>query len=303
MLIQASRFTSLGLSAVLGGLVAVSACDSGGDGARGDDGGSSNNAGSNNAGSNNAGSNNAGSSNAGSANGGTGGGTGQMPTACPGVVPPSTAITDFEGEPVAAGMFEWGSAEQGTMDFWGGTFNYPAALAPSFDGGAMSVSGEVTEYAGLGLYVQNCADASSFDGIRFTISGTPPAGEKVRFAVQTNTNEWATGVKGECLAPDAQKFINCVHPSVAIDVTEEPTTVEVTWDQLGMGKPAANATTDGSDVIGLQWILPWTETHMPYEMTLTIDDIELIGEGGGAGGSGAGGGANDPGMAGAAGGQ
>jgi hypothetical protein len=115
-------------------------------------------------------------------------------------------------------------------------------------------------------------------------------------------------MKGSCLAPDAQKFIACVHPSAAIDVTDEFTTVELTWDQLGMGKPAVNATTDGSDVIGLQWIIPWAEMHEDYEISVTIDDVEFIGEGGGAGGAGAGGAGaggagNDPGMAGMGGGE
>jgi hypothetical protein len=201
------------------------------------------------------------------------------------------------------GKYEWGSTEQGTMDFWGGTFNYPEGLALAFDGGEMTAAGMITEYAGLGLYMQNCADASSFEGVRFKIKGNPPGEEKIRFAVQTNVNEWATGIKGSCLAPEAQKFINCVHPSVAIDVTAEFTTVEVTWDELGMGKPATAATTDGSDVIGLQWILPWSEMHDDYEISVTIDDVEFIGEGGGMGGAGAGGGASDPMMGGAGGGE
>jgi hypothetical protein len=162
--------------------------------------------------------------------------------------------------------------------------------------GAMTAAGNVTEYAGFGLYVQNCANASSFEGVRFTISGNPPAGEAIRFAVQTNKNEWATGIKGSCLAPDAQKFIDCVHPSAAIEVTETPTTVEVTWAELGMGKPAADATTDGSDVIGLQWILPWAMAHAPYDVSVSVDDVEFIGEGGGMGGAG-----NEPGMGGAGG--
>lgn len=303
MLNPASKFMGLGF-ALLCGAVTVVACDSGGDGGNGNEGATGNNGGKNSGGMNtggSAGSTSAGNTNAGNTSGGTGGGTSQMPVECPGVVPPDAAIADFEGA-LNMGKYEWGSTEQGTMDFWGGTFNYPAALELAFDGGVMTAAGSITEYAGIGLYMQNCADASSFEGIRFTISGNPPADEKIKFAVQTNTNEWATGMKGSCLAPDAQKFINCVHPSVAIDVTEEPTTVEVTWAQLGMGKPAAAATTDGSDVIGLQWILPWTETHEDYEISVTIDDVEFIGEGGGMGGSGAGGGASDP-MAGAGGGE
>jgi hypothetical protein len=305
MLTQASKFTGVGLFAVLSGLIAVSACDSGGDGGRGSDGGTTSNAGTNTAGSNNAGTNNAGSSNggmnnAGSSTGGSGGG--QMVTACPGVVPPSAMIADFEMAPAAGAMYMWGSTEMGTTDFWGGAFNYPAAVTVTVADGTMTAAGNVAEFAGFGLYVQNCADASSFQGVRFTISGNPPM-SKMSFAVQTNTNEWATGVKGACLAPMAMQYTACVHPSFAIDVTDTPTTVEVLWTDLGAGKPAANATTDGSDVIGLQWILPWAAAMTAYDVSVTIDDVEFIGEGGGSGGAGSGGAGNDPGTAGAAGGQ
>jgi hypothetical protein len=302
MLNQASKFTGLGLFALMCGGVAVSACDSGGD--NGGDGGTSSgatsNAGTNNAGTNNAGTNNGGTSSGGSSTGGSAGG-GQVVTACAGVEPPSPAITDFEMAPAAGAMYMWGSPAMGTDDFWGGAFNYPAAVALTVADGSMTAAGNVAEFAGFGLYVQNCADASSFQGVRFTISGDPPMG-KMRFAVQTNTNEWATGVKGACLAPMAMQFIACVHPSVEIDVTDMPTTVEVLWADLGAGKPAAAATTDGADVIGLQWILPWVANMTAYDVNVTIDDVEFIGEGGGAGGAGAGGGGNDP-MAGAAGGQ
>jgi hypothetical protein len=227
----------------------------------------------------------------------------QVVTACPGVEPGSPLIADFDAG-ATAGKYEWGSADQGTMDFWGGTFNYPAALEVTFADGAMTAAGHVAEYAGFGLYVQNCADASAYEGVRFKIKGNPPMG-KLSFAVQTNKNEWATGTKGSCLAPDAQKFINCVHPSIALTITEEFTTVDVKWADLKGGKPAADAVTDGSDVIGLQFILPWMEKGTAYDASVTIDDVEFIGEGAGgsgAGGAGSGGAGNEP-VAGAGGAQ
>ena len=281
MLNSASRFTGLGLAALFGGVVVVSACDSGGDDgdARGGSNSGGSSAGMTTGGTPGAGTTGAGTSNAGTTSAGTGGSTAQVVTECPGVVPMGPAIADFEMAPAAGGKYEWGSTEQGTTDFWGGTFNYPVGLELTFVDGAMTAAGNVTEYAGFGLYVQNCADASSFQGVRFKIKGNPPANEPIRFAVQTNKNEWATGTKGSCLAPDAQKFINCVHPSVVVaDVTDADfITVDVTWADLGMGKPAADATTDGADVIGLQWIIPWAEKHAAYDISVTIDDVELIG--------------------------
>jgi hypothetical protein len=303
MLSQASKVTGIGLLALVCGALLVPACGSGGS----DDEPTAGSGGSGTGGSagSSTGGNSAGTAAGGTAGatGGSGGSTMQVVTACPGVEPGGTLIADFDAG-ATAGKYEWGSADQGTMDFWGGTFNYPAALEVTFADGAMTAAGHVAEYAGFGLYVQNCADASAYEGVRFKIKGNPPMG-KLSFAVQTNKNEWATGTKGSCLAPDAQKFINCVHPSIALTITEEFTTVDVKWADLKGGKPAADAATDGSDVIGLQFILPWMEKGTAYDASVTIDDVEFIGEGAGgsgAGGAGSGGAGNEP-VAGAGGGQ
>jgi hypothetical protein len=296
---QASTVTGLGLAALLCGAIIAPACDSGGNDARGGDSAGASSGGSS-AGATSGGSSTGGAS-AGTTSGGSGGSGGastQVVTACPGVLPPAALISDFAMAPAAGDKFEWGSAEQGTDDFWGGLFNYPDAVTTTVADGVLTAAGNVSEFAGFGLYVQNCADASSFDGVRFTISGNPPGG-KLHFALQVNQNEWATGVKGSCLAPDAQKFVNCVHPSVEITVTDTPTVVEVKWSQLAGGKPTSAATTDASDVIGLQWILPWVDKMAPYDVSVVLDDVEFTGTGGGAGG--AGGAGNQPGGGGAGG--
>ena len=301
MLKRASQVTSIGLVALLGGVFVVPACGSGGEDVDPSGGAGGSSAGSTTGGSagSSTGGNSAGSTAAGT--GGTGGNTTQVVTACPAVVPGAALIADFETAPAAGATYEWGSADQGTMDFWGGTFSYPAAVELTFADGAMTAAGHVADYSGFGLYVQNCADASSFEGVRFKIKGDPPMG-KLTFALQTNQNEWASGTKGSCLAPDAQRYINCVHPSASITVGADFETVTVKWADLKAGKPAAAATTDGSDVIGLQFILPWVEKGTPYDTSITIDDVEFIGEGSGTGGAGAGGAGNEP-VAGAGGGQ
>ena len=296
MLKRASQVTGIGLVALLGGVLIVPACGNGEDVDPGNGGAGGSSAGTATGGS--AGTATGGSS--GSTTGGTSGNTAQVATACPGVLPGTALIADFDN-PSDTGTYEWGSAEQGTMDFWGGTFTYPTAIELTFADGAMTATGHVSEYAGFGLYVQNCADASSFEGVRFKIKGDPPMG-KLTFALQTNQNEWASGIKGSCIAPDAQRYVNCVPPSTPLTVTEDFTTVEIKWADLKGGKPAASATTDGSDVIGLQFILPWVEKGTPYDTSVTIDDVEFIGEGSGTGGAGAGGAGSEP-VAGAAGAQ
>jgi hypothetical protein len=300
---HASKLLGVGAVVLLAGVFVIPGCDSGGDdddSTMGGSGGSSAGTGGSTMGGSSSGSGGS-SAGTGGSSAGTGGSTGQVVTQCVGVKPTDPAIADFDMAPAAGAKYEWGSAAQGTDDFWGGTFNYPDALMLSYADGAMTAAGHITEYAGFGLYVQNCADASAYEGVRFKIKGNPPMG-KMTFAVQTNKNEWANGTKGACLAPDAQKFINCVHPSFPITVSEADfTTIEVKWADLGAGKPAADAKTDGSDVIGLQFILPWAEKAMAYDASITIDDVEFIGMGAGGDGPGAGGAGNQPGAGGAGG--
>lgn len=287
------NFTIFGALSLACGVALVPACSSGGD--DDDDGAAGKNSGGSSSGSSQGGS---GGSSAGSTSGGTsgaGGDSSQVVTECVGIVPSSTKIASFDTPPAAGEMYEWGSGLKGTMDFWGGTFNYPAALELAFEDGALTAAGNVSEYAGFGLYVQNCADASKFEGVRFKISGNPPQG-KMAFAIQTNANEWANGTKGACLAAEDKKFIDCSHPFASIDVTETPTEIELKWADFGGGKPAAAAKTTGEDVIGLQFILPWSETATAYDVSVTVDDVEFIGSG--AGGDGSGG---APGSAGAGG--
>lgn len=298
MLKRASQVTGVGLALLLGGVLVVPAC--GGDDVdppSGGSGGSS--AGTTSGGSAGSSAGTGGSS--GSTAGGSAGNTMQVAAECPGVVPGATLIADFDTPPEAGAMYQWGSADQGTTDFWGGTFSYPTAIELTYRDGAMTAAGHVTDYSGFGLYVQNCTDASAFEGVRFKIKGDPPMG-KLSFALQTNQNSWADGLKGSCLAPDAQRYINCVPPSAPITITEEFTTVEVKWADLKGGKPAASASTDGSDIIGLQFILPWVEKGTPYDTSVTIDDVEFIGTGAGSGGAGAGGAGSEP-VAGAGGAQ
>ncbi|MDF3071901.1 MAG: hypothetical protein K0R38_7502, partial [Polyangiaceae bacterium] len=183
-----SKFTAIGALGLLAFALSTPACSSGGD--DDDDSVAGKSSGGSSSGSANGGSGGTGAS--GGASSGAGGDASQVVVECPGVVPPDIGIANFEAPPGAGEPYQWGASEQGTMDFWGGTFNYPDALELSFEEGALTASGNVAEYAGFGLYVQNCANASSFEGVRFKIKGNPPMG-KMAFAVQTNANEWATG--------------------------------------------------------------------------------------------------------------
>ncbi len=89
-----------------------------------------------------------------------------------------------------------------------------------------------------------CGDASSYDGVKFKISGNAGTTGSAAFYVQTNVTKWADGSKGTCLAPKANEYSDCVYPSVAITgITAEPKEVTILWTDVTGGKPAAGATT------------------------------------------------------------
>ena len=83
------------------------------------------------------------------------------------------SIADFDTPPEDGAMYEWGSADKGDTDFWGGTFTYPEAVELSFDDGALTAAGNVANYSGFGLYVTTCADASAFTCWRSASRSSP----------------------------------------------------------------------------------------------------------------------------------
>jgi len=304
MLSQSSQVMGLGLVVLVSGFVIVPACDSGGSG--GSTTVTMTTAGKNSMGGD-AGGTNGGSTNGGTAGtaGATAGSGGNMTFGCSGVVPPSAAITDFTDLMPAAEPL-WG-ATPAAGAFYGGLISYGAAGAiPVTDvtGNDLRVTGTIKDYSGAGLYMAFCTDASRFAGVRFKISGDAGPAKSVLFYVLTNSNFYPDSVamKGVCQASAANKFIDCVSPSYSVTGIGAEKLVEVTWDKLNNGKPVSAATTDGKDIIGLQWSFPWTAATMPYDVDLVIDDVEFIDTAaGGAGGAGSGGAGNAPGGAGAGG--
>jgi len=321
MLSQSSKFTGLGLAVFVGGLFVVPACGSddnnggtasGGTGTTGGaatggnlTGTSGNGTGGGTGGTGETGKGGTGTTGGTAGTGGSGtagtggsgaGGTPQVASACKGAVPKEALISNFDD--LVAQMWGTGSAD---TDFSGGFFSYPAAVTLSVAADNLTGSGNVATYSGFGLYVQYCGDASSYNGVKFKISGDVGDSGNVLFYVQTNVGKWADGSKGTCFAPKANEFSDCVYPSVPITgVTSVPQEVTILWTDVGNGKPAAAATTDGSDVIGFQWAFDWMVGTPAYDASLSIDDMELVGDGAGTGGAdGAGGNANSGGAGGA----
>ncbi len=72
----------------------------------------------------------------------------------------------------------------------GYTFRYPDALVSDVTGGAWHVSGSVAAYSGLVLNFVCGADASTFSGVSFKISGNAGEGGSLKFFIAHGANSW-----------------------------------------------------------------------------------------------------------------
>lgn len=229
------------------------------------------------------------------ANGGAGGsGTttsaaGGLGTLCP---LPQQLITDFTAVLTDAGTaptdLRFG-AGQGTLQ--GGGSVYPTTLKADFSQGTWHISGTVDNYAGFGLYFDNCdrIDASAFKGLSFTLSGTVPGGAITVGAGTVNntpTGTWMSTTGGDTTAKatDAGKCTptsgtqyyhpGCTDPTAQVTVTATPTPQSIPWATLTGGAPDASVTP--SELTSIYWILPWTEGRAPYEVDIVIDNLGFI---------------------------
>jgi hypothetical protein len=316
-MINASRYHGLWLVLFTAGSIA--ACSSTGDGGGGDDDGNNNKSGSSTGGTGlttagtpgaggvgKAGSSTGGSGTSGSATGGTGtgGSGGASSTACAGMKPSSSLVTEFMDlmpNATSAGQFTF------TAGVPGGTFSYqPADLMVADTSGAMHVTGTVKNYDGFGVYFTACTDASAYTGVSFNIKGNAGPTGKLSFRFQSNANTAVDTVnkKGTCMVPagTVDTYPLCHDAIFDITVTEGGGEVAVKFSDVMGGVPVA--TVDGKDLVGIQWAFAWTgPTDTMYPVDVTVDDIKFTGgSAGGSGGAGGGGGAGGAGGSGGGGG-
>ena len=296
----ASKAGLVGL-VLFGGAVALSACSSSDDSSSpsgGTAGTSSGTAGKSGTAGTSSGTAGTSSGTAGTSSGtaGAGGSTGAGPFTCAGV---------------AAACNSWTTFPQSTTNSWGsGTFTggitiFGTGLTrdPAVTDG-IHVTGMVNGYGfGFGLYFSSCADLSKYTGVSFKVKGTTNA-SGITLQVQSNADSpWQPrpqDMKGACTATDpTMAYDVCLPPQKAAPVTATETTVTVAWADLAGGMPTAG--TDGSQVIGLQWALPWAgASDTAYAADVTVSDVTLTGGTGtttcdtgagtgGTGGTGAGG--------------
>jgi hypothetical protein len=217
--------------------------------------------------------------------------------ACP--TPEDSLILDFTYDPSGDGV--QASFGDFTETFSGGTFVYPNTeqmttypLTSDVTGDNWHITGMVGEYSGFGLYFEECTkfDASEFDGIEFTISGTVGKGTTLDFRVGTAANtvshEWLhengqteePANFGLCVPPGTNQYDgSCTEPSVTVTVTESPSVVTVLWDDLTGGSPEDSVTP--SELTSIAWTLPApagvdTEAVSTYPVDLVVDDVRFV---------------------------
>jgi len=191
---------------------------------------------------------------------------------CGGFVPPAATINDFS----SGSSGTWGSAPA----LSGGTFYYDndgdddvQALSIAVgDDEAGTVTGEVTDsYAGFGFWFGACVDASTFEGISFTLQGDL-GGATIEFQAQTSRNYPIDDAnqKGECEG----SWSDCTNNKLALDIEslETATPFQIAWTDLAGGTPVDDM--DATEILGIQWQLncPSGETCTP---SFVIDDVQF----------------------------
>ena len=213
-------------------------------------------------------------------------------TLCPA---PQQVLTQFTYDPSAAGAstkeVRFGSA--GTLQ--GGQSYYPTeagTITSDVTQGNWHLSGTVGNYSGFALYFDACdrLDASQFQGIRFTISGSVPQGNAITMGVGTVADK-PTGVwmkdpggataalptdSGRCIPTSGNQYYHpgCSDPQVQIAVPAAPTVTDVPWTNLKGGAPVSSP--NPKEITSIYWFFPWSDGGTPYAVDLVIDDLGLI---------------------------
>lgn len=229
----------------------------------------------------------------------SGGGTSSTGTKCARPITLSSStplIADFDGYDGATAIGEWSFPLGGdqSVGVLAGTFVYGddhlegdqdvPETAGMVDGNdstyALSIADtEADEYGGgMGLWMSECVDASTFDGISLWVRGNAPAGEAKLTLLMEETTPIADD--GTC---DGTTDEGCVQPSVLFPVTDEWKQIELSWADFDPGDSNGTAVTpDGHNIWQIQFDigLEWTDedgdevyepTPAPYE--LVVDDI------------------------------
>jgi hypothetical protein len=198
------------------------------------------------------------------------GGAGMAPAtfACAGVKPTHETITSFDD-------FD-GSAWKSPGNVEGGVYVYPEPLTPA-QGDFLRFDDQVGDATGMGVWFSDCVDASQFAGVRFTAYGRVGKTGVVQVYLVTNRDKdvLASSSIGACVPKDPNNpWSDCRPPAFTLRVTSEPQTYTLAWSDFKDGLPSS--TSDGSDILDLQWSFDWSDGVAPFAAELTIDDLVFV---------------------------
>jgi hypothetical protein len=207
---------------------------------------------------------------------------------CPPLTRPS--ISDFS---VAPGGSPSALAFGADAAFPGGTYFYPGggSLTSSVTEGDWHLSGTVDTVSGFGLYSSGCQpmDASAFPGVAFTLWGNLEGDRRLVFFIETAAQQvsslWTNANEtnpddpdvppnsGRCAPVTSRYDGTCLAPRVVLEVTSEPTTVEVRWEDFVGGSPVPSV--DPGEITVISWALP-QPGDTPYAFDIHIDDLRFM---------------------------
>ena len=216
--------------------------------------------------------------------------TGNDGVLCP--LPDQPLITDFTyaGDGADTTGVHFGS----TAVLSGGEYIYPTTgsypLVSDVTDSNWHITGTVGDYSGFGLYFDNCnrVDASAYQGISFTVSGSVGDNNEIVLNVGTlndsiaagwiNTHGGTTTDPGRCVPETGTNQYDqqdCKNPTVTIPVSDTPTEVTILWSDFEGGSPEPNVATP-SEITFISWSFPWTSDGTAYPVDLTIDDLSFV---------------------------
>lgn len=220
----------------------------------------------------------------GTASGGSGGsGTGHGGSgghACGGPAPAADAGV-CQLAPCDGLIADFSSADGG-IPVMGGLTTWSGILKPTYtvDNGMLNIMETVSQadhpqYLGTTLYFNNCIDASGYQGVQFSISGSISAACHLIFgANDVIHDDHMSDPKGTCDAGS-----NCYAPNmmVAATLSSTPQTVKIPWI---MGSSVPMVDLDPSHLVGVQWqftVDPTPDGGTPDTCTaeLHIDDVKF----------------------------
>ncbi len=208
---------------------------------------------------------------------GTGGAGPTGPYACRPTPATCGQINDFSTLTAAS----WGSG-----DFTGGVSVFGSGVTRDTTASALHVTGTVTGYGhGFTLWFSRCSSLAAYTGITFTLSGTTASATRsntMDLQLQTNADyPWQPrpmDLKGGCTAATvADALALCVAPGLGgIVLAASPQLV--TWAEIMGGMPTAwHVSMSPAELLGIQWLFPWSTEFQPYAVDVTLDNVRFTG--------------------------